>query len=289
MKRQINVLPEEEFVDYIGPAGSLSYNRDRKIVHSHDGVTRGGKPIGGLGAAPPEDERFYGLYRGRWVPIDVEKKTFPTGPGPETLIAGDEQAGFFGEVTSNELIDGERLALEIGLSAGVPYHTDEPWLKFAYQGKILYVAKKPFRYGLSFDSISQLGADYGDVTVTVGNYLFKVRLLTGADSDPTSIARSTYDPVGTHNSEWNQLMYRINETEIASDPRPKWATYTDQDLFLGQVYHEGGSGTLNYVSNRHTEWGCVLRGGGEITFFDATHVDNADVHHGWRPVLELIG
>lgn len=247
------------------PEGYLTVDIEKKAIRIHDGSTPGGYEAVGVRAYEP-----------------------PSSPGPQELIAGDEEAGFYGEVSAADLIDGLTLAAEIGLSAGTAFNHDSSWLKFAYQGRKLYVAKKPFRYGLPFNSISQLGADYGNVTVTVGNYLFKVRLLTGADTDPTSITRSTYDPVGTHNSEWNQLMYRINETEIASDPRPKWATYTDQDLSLGQVYHEGVLGTLSYVSNRHTQWGCVHRGGGVITFFGAAGVLNADVHHGWRPVLELV-
>ncbi len=61
------------------------------------------------------------------------------GPGPQTLIAGDMTAGFFGEVPVSELITGDDLATTIGLTTGISQHSNEPWLKFALDGNIIYI------------------------------------------------------------------------------------------------------------------------------------------------------
>ena len=66
-------------------------------------------------------------------------------PGPTTLIGGDMTEGFFGEVTSAELITGDALASEVGISAGTSQNSTAGWLKFALDDKILFVAKKAYK------------------------------------------------------------------------------------------------------------------------------------------------
>lgn len=280
MKRQVIVLPEEEFVDYIGPAGSLSYNRDRKIAHSHDGVTRGGKPIGGLGNAPPEDDRIYGLYRGRWVPIDVEKKIFPTGPGPQDLIAGDTAAGFYGEVPTEMLITGEQLALEIGLSAGFSQYSDEPWLKFAYQGKTLFIAKKPYRNNISWAEINTVDAVYGDRIITIDGHEYRVRLMTGGNADPAT------GPGG----EWDALIYHV---VITGPDTQGWYDYDPVDLNLTDASNSPSvTGSRSWMQEHGTYEGYngpITRGGFIVEGMSAWSPPGGKDHrYAWRPVLELV-
>ena len=81
------------------------------------------------------------------------KKASPSvelGIGPTELIAGDMQAGFFGEVLASELFTGPELASEINLTAGTAQWDNEP-----------YVAKKPYRHSISWDSIAAVNAVYG--------------------------------------------------------------------------------------------------------------------------------
>lgn len=64
-----------------------------------------------------------------------------TGPGPQELISGDTECGFFGEVTEQEL-DNPSLVMTRAVGVGATYGTSPNWLKFYYRGKILYVAKQ---------------------------------------------------------------------------------------------------------------------------------------------------
>ena len=55
-----------------------------------------------------------------------DKKVFKnTVPGPSTLIGGNTQAGFFGEVLSNDFITGEQLCNELGITQGILQHSDK--------------------------------------------------------------------------------------------------------------------------------------------------------------------
>lgn len=83
-----------------------------------------------------------------------------TGPGPQTLAMGDWDYGFFGFTKSSDLVTYAALATFLGISVGTAA-TDYDWLKFAYQGKVLFVAKNIARYALSYNSLYLAGAVYG--------------------------------------------------------------------------------------------------------------------------------
>ena len=101
-------------------------------------------------------------------------------PGSPYLISGTMQEGFFGEVPASELITGDALASECGISQGTSQFSSEGWLKFAYQGKIQFVAKKPIRHSISWDAINTANCVYGDSgdkTVVIGGKTYKVTLM----------------------------------------------------------------------------------------------------------------
>lgn len=205
--------------------------------------------------------------------IQGQRVEIPNGPGPQTLQAGDTTAGFYGEVTTDELIDGETLASEIGLTPGTPQHTTSPWLKFASNEKTLYIAKNKYRWNVSWTSIERCNAVYGGddaPIVTVGDYSFKVRLIKGANNDPTSRYTNTH-------GEWGDLIYAVS----SEDPfNVEWGVnYTEDEL--------GISGPKTWCQETITEDanGRLYRGGIKLTYTYGLGKDNEEA---WRPVLELI-
>jgi len=211
-------------------------------------------------------------------------------PGPKYAIAGSWDAGFFGEVPASELITGDALASQIGLSAGTAQFSNEPWLKFAYQGKIQFVAKKPFRYDLSWNGINVANAVYGDRTVTIGGLTYKVRLMRGANKDPAG----AYDGSICHGSEWNRLMLPIHENAPNSwaypnnvdSPTEDWSVnYTDEDLLTHYNYGNGSYSWCQEVAE--TASFRVYRGGGGVSDSSSLPSDSYSFF-GWRPVLELL-
>jgi len=65
-------------------------------------------------------------------------------PGNQKLVEGDKDAGFFGFVTAADFINGDDLAVAIGLSTGVSQFSDTPWLKYMWKGKVCFTPLKDY-------------------------------------------------------------------------------------------------------------------------------------------------
>lgn len=209
------------------------------------------------------------------------------GPGSTTFVGGDYgTTGFLGEVDTTTLIDGDTLASDIGLTEGTSKNPTEPWLKFAIDGKILFVAKKTYRYSVTWDAINAANAVYGDKIITIGGYAFKLRLLTGAESDPSSLTRNTADPAGSEVSEWNKLIYKVHVDVPSSQSGANWVNYTNTDLDVGGT----SSGTATWCQEHHTYASnyAVFRGYNGMSMFNSTGSNAFAAAYGWRPVLELL-
>ena len=175
-------------------------------------------------------------------------------PGSQTPIGGDSTYGFFGEVPASELVNGEDLCALIGLTAGTLQNSDEPWLKFALDGKILYVAKKTIKHSISWDAINAVGAVFGEAKF---NKAFKVRLLS--------------------TEEWDSLMYPIHVNY------GQWHQYTNADIAVGGSYN--GRATWTSTSSGSNR---VLRGETSVTFSYGDIPSRNGSAYGFRPVLEPI-
>src|SRR6056297_3784771 len=67
---------------------------------------------------------------------------FTNSPGPKVLAKGDRDAGFFGFVPASDLITGDDLALDLGLTAGASIFSDSPWIKYIFKGQIKFIPLK---------------------------------------------------------------------------------------------------------------------------------------------------
>lgn len=277
-----------------GAVVSLDKNTWHRSPHTFTGLTEETNytPY----AKYPEDDTYYES------PIRTGN-TFETpseAPGPGKLIAGNENAGFYGEVSSNELISGNDLASQIGLTAGTSQHSNEGWLKFAYEGKIQFVAKKTFRYGLSWSQINDVEAVHGDKEITIDGQRYKIRLMRGANKDPAG----GYSGGVNHGSEWNKLMLPIREESIDKDwaypgnvesDVPSWNhnlgsgksnLYTDKDL---HTHNNHGSGSYSWCQEVAENSSIrLLRGYIGVSYSFSTTSTSSKSSGGWRPVLELL-
>lgn len=237
-----------------------------------------------------EDDKVY-YYRVSSVKGDLEKvsdeitidTSYNLGPGSDTLVGGGARAGFFGEVPVSEMISGDALAAEIGLTAGTSQHSSDPWLKFVIDGDILYTGKKTFRYGLSWDDIDAVNAVYDDKNapiVTIDGFQFRVTLLTGAEADPT------VDENGI-GSEWNRLIYRVHEDVPSDQEGDNWAEYTDAELLVDS---SAGDGSYSWCQEtRASDDGRrVFRGSSGVSYFSTATSDYSYSRTGWRPALRLL-
>ena len=243
------------------------------------------------------------------------------GPGPTTgQYDATTDTGYYGEVSAAELITGAALASGIGLGAGTAM-ADAGWLKF-YVGPnadcnrgsmayVLFVAKMPLRYGLSWDQINTAHPVNGSgAQITIGADSYKVRLLTGADADPSTYSATAAGTNCAQNpgagSEWNDLLYRIHVdapncaeptvgmpggSEASRHGGPQvganWAALTDAETGPLFTLNSGNASWCQEVDGVATSR-CVYRGYYGVATF-GTLTMGTQAYTGWRPALELVG
>lgn len=208
------------------------------------------------------------------------------------LLYGTVDAGYFGLVPSAELITGGALATAIGLTAGTAQNNTEGWLKFSYNKKILYIAKKSFRNNLTWNDIYKTGAVYGndgigrnpagvtakiqDARVVIGGSTYRVRLMRASTVDVTPTTPN-------QSGEVDNLIRRL----FKGTPNGSWPTFTNIELGgLGT-----GVGSFSWVQETY-----ATDTANRLQFFDMTpsgsfsqaQSASLDSYYSWRPVLELI-
>lgn len=197
----------------------------------------------------------------------------PVSPGPMTFIGGNMQRGYLGEVSEAELISATALQTETTFTSGSATSTyaNAGWLKFAYKGKILYIAKRTMRNNLTWSQLHALNMVFGR-DITIKGYPMSVRLLTGG-----AIAGLTVP------CEWNDLMYTVSD----SGPTPNlWASFTNAELSVT------GTGAYSWCqeTNPDSPTQRIMRGGNAttgITTFFAQQNATPFTAAAWRPCIEL--
>lgn len=217
-----------------------------------------------------------------------EKKT---GLFNRPLLASDGGVDWYGEVTATDFVDGVALASLIGLTGGTAQYSDAGWLHVGLDGTELLIAKRPFRYNLSWNSINAVNAVYGNRIVTINGQDYRIRLPKGANSDPTVDAIGN-DLPHSHGSGWNRIFYRLTNdtyinarnTKASETPFVHLAQYSEADLILD---YRTGYGSLNWCqetagSNR------VMRGYQGVSYVSWNTPSRTHLDYGWRPVLERV-
>jgi hypothetical protein len=200
---------------------------------------------------------------------------------------------YLGEVASGDFIDGVTLAANLGLTAGISQNATTSWLKFqAQEGYTFLIPKKSLRYRLSWDSLNTANVINGVKTVLVQGNLYKVRVLKGAEANPTgwTSALGQDNPAIANPSEWNRFVHRVsaNNPGLASN----WESFSNTDLGVANgttigrmsICTEEVAAMSGYVIGRGN---TALSEFNYFTKLDGT--STAQNHYGWRPVLELIG
>ena len=238
-----------------------------------------------------------------------------SGPGPQKLIMGDYEAGYFGQVTSTEFFTGEEVAYYSGLSQGAVINNTTNWFKFAHKGKILFIPMKQIRGGVSWTELYNKGLVYGreleETTphtaitipveqlkyVTKNGDNFKVRLMKGAPADPAvGTTISTTDSTGFEGSEWNDLIYKMVTQVPVSQIGGNWSdaavtTILDSSRTIW-CQEKVADGTALCRGYNHTNVGfagrmAIALTGGSLQNLTGSNVNNG-ITPGWQPVLEYV-
>lgn len=215
-------------------------------------------------------------------------------PGRKILLKGTMQQGWFGEVSASDFISGDELARKVGITAGTSQNSNGGWLKFAYMGKVEFVAKKTIRHSISWDNINAANAVTGQRTIDIGGKTYKIRLMKGKTEGKQN-DQSSYNGDINKGSEWNKLMLPIHKNapfnwaykDNVNSPTENWNVgYTDVDLF---TQNSAGNGTYSWCQEYGQSSGVRLdRGSGGVSNSHSDDPSYAGGNCGWRPVLELV-
>lgn len=222
-------------------------------------------------------------------------------------LTGHQYCVFLGEVSSNDFITGENLAISVGITQGNLQHNDTPWLKFILDNEIIYIPKKPIRNTISWEHIYQAGAVYGtgdnglapsggnriqDASVMINGNEYKVTLLKGSNIDMPP-DEFVFDPEWTHGSEWNKLIYPIHcgqhtdsrNPRSSNEPYNQWGNYTDEDLLLDGNSNEG---SFSWSQERTQKENMrVIRSYYGVTTGSRGDANSIYPSRAWRPALRF--
>lgn len=249
---------------------------------------------------------IYSAELGKWVAKRRPLDDLSGSPGSPYLISGTMQEGFFGEVPASELITGDALASECGISQGTSQYSTAGWLKFAYKDKILFVAKKPIRNNISWNAINTakcVYGDSGDKQIIVDGKTYKVRLMRALEpgNDPKTVVSDNAGVIN-HGSEWNRLMCQIHEQAIDKS----WDYPNNVESNIGILAHTLGSGNQGMYNDGDlgvrsgdgryswcqemgkTTSSRLHRGSAGVSSSNYLTSSHTDDRCGWRPVLELV-
>ena len=217
-------------------------------------------------------------------------KSDNTGTGPSLASLQYDpitDTGYYGEVSSASLYTGSQISTAVGLTSGTLQNDTEGWLKFYWHGQVVFVAKRTYRYGLSWDSINAANVVYGvnlgaagKKTIVKDTYAFDVKLLMGASKDPGDTGSS-----GT-GRQWNELMYRVTAGTESGEVGTNWATFS-----YAQVNADSGNGGNTWVreTSQATPANRFSRGGsGGISGTGSSLSTSTSTTLGWRPCLSLV-
>lgn len=132
------------------------------------------------------------------------------GPGSNILKFGDRGLGFYDTIPADSLINAAGLIALSGIS-GMTASTFTSWLKYARNGKVLYVPNSTVANKISWDQLNTAGLVDGTKTVTIQGSTFKVRMMTGCPDDvdvDSLVATGDMDVLGGL-CEFNDLVYPL--------------------------------------------------------------------------------
>lgn len=230
---------------------------------------------------------------------------YTNGPGPQTLISGDQGLGYFGSINAIDFFSQQEIVAVMGLS----YSGSTPlpvWDKWIRNGKILYVPRCVIYPTISYGYLYSKGVVFGTndngpawasaattgvptnqfKTVEKGYFRFIVRCPTGYDdrNNPTRVVPDAATPGDRKFSEIADIFYPALNTWVPETQRfprtgsasPLATINESRDIFCQEKFKTGVASGFNGSNN--------TSGYAQGIFNPLPATSN----YGWRPVLELI-
>lgn len=239
------------------------------------------------------------MYMGR--KIEIPPYIRPKLVGSKKLLDGTMEAGFFGEVTQQELISTKDLINmclpKYNLKDNAILNENATWLKFAYMNKVEYIAKQPLCSYIPLDIMNKSNLVDGSRILTINGIQYRIRLIKGKTEGKQSDTSSNSGEIN-HYSEWNRLFLPLtkdrNESnykypENVEPDRLKWTgRYVESDFsfYDDRLRRKKLSGAVCQEDLHNNK--ALVRG--NKTVESSLMVGSSQINQtvGWRPVLEVV-
>lgn len=220
-----------------------------------------------------------------------------TGPGPQKLLRGTWENGYFGTMTAAELFSSDEF-IAITNTPGTLFAITA-WLKFVYKGKILFFPDAVIATSLKASAVYQLGMAYGTddqslwvdyLKTTYGIIPQNKKIQKGEDQFIVRLPRTRGVPMSETTVQPDS--YRGNEVDLCFAPAYFGLAYgklADSPPAVDDLTNNNYTFFTadNFAAKTNTS--MALRGG---SGFDAvggsTSWDGTNTSVGFRPVLELV-
>jgi hypothetical protein len=218
------------------------------------------------------------------------------------LVKGTETIGYFGEVSSAELMTYTAFKAALSASLAGTDLADKGWFKFMYNRKVLFISKGCIASGLSWQQIYQAGGIYGfDGTGAypsgTATNQYKPVTVTGSRTwslIPRSLKVSNNDPsavsfIENNGNEYSDLLYRVSIFNPSVPGSGSFANYTLAEIDLNRA--EFGYNTATPTTRMVLRGGAQSNGTGTPTanYTSLLKTDASSYAQRWRGVLEVEG
>lgn len=226
-----------------------------------------------------------------------------TGPGPQTLLRGNWEYGYFGRVPLEDILSSTELIQATDQPVGSPNGAANYWFKIVYKGKILFFPKDHVALGISFSNLYKAGCVYGNIpsanwptavktylgTIPQGRIIksqshqFVVRLPTSR-ADMLSTGSASVDQRGGEIDTIFAAMYLVREFNTDNIPTFDDNLVTASSVRFMTTDWLSGSGTGQIMVTRTNN----LAGNLDSVTPTGTGLSIDSASGYWLPVLELV-
>lgn len=209
------------------------------------------------------------------------------GPGSNILKFGDRGLGFYDTIPADSLINAASLIALSGIS-GVVASTFATWVKYARDGKVIYVPNSTVATNVSWNQLNTAGLVDGTKTVTIQGNTFKVRLLTGCPDtlDINTIGASDNMDVLGGLCEFNDLVYPLVDITPLGQRLPN--IINQSATVTGIAPPLRGALTANATDQKVVIRGSTVTSRQRFTAITTILVSEVSSTIAWWPVLELV-